>query len=292
MTIQMSHRKISSRPKTDLRRRRRARMYALRHARMTRAIGVSAILAGVAAPAVIAEAAPRPSAHKSALVRPRSLCPNNLWAYDLKTGVQLGSLLPGSKITSANATLSQAVVQLDYHPTKRIRCTQANIVVEYQGLPSGWTVDIGDSSTNDGYGGGTPGTTLACAEAQVTSAALLSTVQAYRDCVPPVAPDTTSPPAGPLPLVPIPLLSLTPLSLRDGALKFVVRDRFLSVGQPYATTAPVPSKFPHSFHIPDNGFSGSGVLPDGYKIYAAFNRVINGTYRSGTGARRVMITLQ
>lgn len=210
------------------------------------------------------------------------ICPSNFWAMDLKTGQQLGALLPGSFIQpgTQNNTLGQVVVQLDLKPIFPIKCTQANIVVEYEGTPSNWTVDIGDSPTNNGFAGGVPGTTGACAEVQV----LNSTLTAYKDCLP-IGP---LPGALPLPLLPNP----NPLSLKDGALKFVVKDQYLSVGQPFAT--PAVADLPHSFHIPDT----IGPLPDGSKIYAAFNRVILGVgtvvdqNRIGTGARRVMITLQ
>ncbi|MGH3683675.1 MAG: hypothetical protein ACRDRU_15745 [Pseudonocardiaceae bacterium] len=204
-------------------------------------------------------------------------CPKNFWAMDLITGQKLGALLPGSFIQPAteNNALGQVVVQLDLKPTVPITCKQANIVVEYEGTPSNWTVDIGDSSTNDGYAGGVPGTTRACAEVQV----LGNTVSAYKDCLP-IGP---LPGALPLPLLPNP----NPLSLKDGALKFVVKDQYLSVGQPFAT--PAAADLPHSFHVPDT----IGPLPDGSKIYAAFNRVIFGPgARVGTGARRIMITLQ
>lgn len=239
-------------------------------------LGISAILIGSIITTASADPQPPPDPKPPIgppIQKPIPIpipCPKNFWAMDLKTGQTLGALTPGSALVpgTVNTSLGQAVVGLDFKPG----CTQANIVVEYEGTPAGWTVNIGDSPTNNGYGGGVPGTTEACAEVQV----LGSTVSAYKYCPLPAF-------AGPLPLIPNP----NPLSLKDGALKFVVRDKYLSVGQPFATPAAVD--LPQSFHIPDT----LGPNADGSKIYAAFNRVVFGPgNRVGTGARRVMITLQ
>jgi hypothetical protein len=200
---------------------------------------------------------------------PPPTCPANLWTLDLNTGAQTGALLPGSGIISTGPGITRRVVGLDLRPTALIQCTKANIVVEYEGIPTDWTVNIGDSPTNNGFGGGASGTTLSCAEVQVVNNA----VSAFKHCPPPAS-------GGALPLLPNP----NPLSLKDGSLKFVVQNNYLSVGQPFASATSA-----ESFHIPDT----LGPNPDGSKIYAAFNRVISGPGdRIGTGVRRVMITLE
>lgn len=138
---------------------------------------------------------------------------------------------------------------------------KANIVVEYEGQPSDWTVDIGDSPTNDGYGGDA-GTTVNEAEVQVVnnSLGLYSREQ----------------PTGPV------LLETDTFNLKDGALKFVVSNGALTWGQP--SKARVDSNL---FAIPDT------TSTDGSSIYAAFNSVVSQRAdRVGHGARRVMITLQ
>lgn len=203
------------------------------------------------------------------------LCSRNFWSMDLKTGRQTGAL-PSGTVLEQDLSKSQAVVQLDLNPGAPARkCTQANIVVEYEGTPTGWTVNIGDSRTNNGFGGGSGPSGIACAEVQVRNspfpAGPTSLLNAYEDCRT----------ATPLSLSP----SVSPLTLTDGALKFVVRDNYLSVGQPFANSAGTGK----SFHIPDTAFPA----PDGSKIYAAFNRVISGPGdRVGTGVRRIMITMQ
>jgi len=139
---------------------------------------------------------------------------------------------------------------------------KANFVVEYEGQPSGWTVDIGDSPTNNGYGGDA-GTTVNSAELQL----LNNTMTAYSRALSPG--------------VVIPLGSRT-FDLQYGAVKFSVSNGALSSGQPYS--AIVDSRL---FSFPDSIGSDSSF------IYAAFNSVISPTAgRDGHGARRVMITLQ
>lgn len=238
---------------------------------LTLALVTSAVFAGLAAtPASALQPGPGPGGQGPG--PGSSACPKNFWAYDLKTGQQIGSLVQGSFImpgTQITGLPSQAVVQLDFKPNKPgIECKQANIVVEYEGTPSGWTVDIGDSITNNGWGGGSGSPGKACAEVQV----LNSIVTHYRDCKGSAV----------LPLAPA--LVPNPLSLQDGALKFVVKNDYVSVGQPFAKSTGTGK----SFHIPDVGLPD----PDGSKIFAAFNRVISDPNRKGTGVRRVMITME
>ncbi|MGH3937156.1 MAG: hypothetical protein ACRDTG_00755 [Pseudonocardiaceae bacterium] len=203
-----------------------------------------------------------------------TVCSQNFWAVDLKTGTKIGTLPVGSSI--GPITNGQAVVTLDLNPLPGIKCKRANIVVEYEGVPTAWTVDIGDSPSNDGFGGGgQPNLTDSCAEVQV----LNSTVSAFKDCGPGNA--------APLPLSPA--LAPAPLALKDSSLKFVVEDGYLSVGQPFANASST-----QSFHLPDTTPVGVGTS-DGSKIYAAFNRVISldrDANRVGQGVRRVMITLE
>jgi len=182
-----------------------------------------------------------------------TVCPPNFWAVDLKTGTKVGSLPTGSSI--GPITNGRAVATLNLNPLPGIKCKRANIVVEYEGTPTAWTVNIGDSPSNDGFGGGGQSNpTASCAEVQVFN----SVVSAFKDCGPGNA--------AALPLSPA--LVPSPLSLKDSALKFVVEDRYLSVGQPFASASSS-----QSFHLPDTTPVGVGTS-DGSKIYAAFNRVI------------------
>jgi len=152
-------------------------------------------------------------------------------------------------------------------------CRQANIVVEYEGQPSGWTAHTADSPTSDGFGGD-GGTTINNAEVQIVD----ETMAVYSA-------DT---------LAGAPQLLRQDLSLTDSAIKFVVRNQFLSWGQAYGFLQspdniiqnPAP---PHGllFAIPDT------ASMDGSRIYLGLNRVVLGPgTRIGSGARRAIITLQ
>jgi hypothetical protein len=140
-------------------------------------------------------------------------------------------------------------------------CRRANIVVEYEGQPVGWTVNLGDSPSNDGYGGDY-GTTPNNAELQVLGNILT------------VYSSATSPSN-------LQVLEVDTLSLRDGSLKFVVGNQYLTWGQPFHQ---VPGA-PKLFALPD--------AVDGSRIYLGINHVVLAQRnRTGTGARRVMISFQ
>ena len=174
-------------------------------------------------------------------------CPSNFFALDVTAPAPIAT----SPFVQASGTGPRRRVVIDFKPSLGMKCSQASIVVEYEGLPTLWSVNIGDSATNDGHGGGGIG---ACAEVlgrrhHGRCEQALRRTDVGRDG------DGAAAQPG-------------PLSLRDGALKFVVRDQYLSVGQPYAT--PAAADLPKSFHLPDT----FGPSPDGYKIYAGFNGVI------------------
>ena len=144
-------------------------------------------------------------------------------------------------------------------------CTQANVVVEYEGLPVGWTVNLGDSVSNDGFAGDAGTNAPDNAELWVLnedlSVANGSSIAAAIDN--PLVKDH--------------------LALTDGALKFVVRNEFVSWGQPYNSVQTPASK--NLFAIPGTG--------DGRTIYLGLNQVITGRFdRRGCGARRVLVTFK
>ncbi len=151
-------------------------------------------------------------------------------------------------------------------------CTQANIVVEYEGTPQGWSTNLGDSPTNDGFGGDS-GTTTHSAELWILNENLS------------LAPANVLASFGlgiDNPLV------TQHLALTDGSLKFVVKNQFVSWGNPYSLVQEPATK--NLFAIPDT----TVPLADQRAIYLGLNRVISGqpTDRIGCGARRVMITFQ
>ena len=142
-------------------------------------------------------------------------------------------------------------------------CRQANVVVEYEGLPKGWTVNLGDSPTNDGFAGDS-GSTDFEAEVWILEENLS------------LAPADRLAPLG----IDNPLVQQH-LSLTDGALKLVVKDQFVSWGQPYSLVQEPATKNLFSFSDPANPRT----------IYLGLNRVITGRPdRRGCGARRVLIS--
>lgn len=204
-------------------------------------------------------------------------CPTGQFYLDLKTCTTAGltgvSFLPGGACQALNpvpsgcapAVWKEAAIQIDIPAA----CRQANVVVEWEGLPNGFTVNLGDSSTNDAFAGGAGGSTLNCAEAWV----LGENLSVATNCIQP-----------PAILNPV---ATAHLSLTDAAIKFVVRDQFLSWGNPYTFLNMAPSK--QLFAIPDT----VGPNADGRKIYLGLNRVITGrTDRNGCGARRVLVSYQ
>ena len=140
----------------------------------------------------------------------------------------------------------------------------AYIVVEFQDTPSAWTVDIGDSPTDNGYGGGSDSDKAA--EVQVVD----QTLSVFDDNT------------GVYGQVDNLLTQLD--SLKDGSLKFVVTDQLLTIGQPWSRLWTPVTKL--LFTLPD---SNEAACP--YCIHAAFNHVIDkSTGRKGCGARSVTIS--
>lgn len=203
-------------------------------------------------------------------------CPTGVLSLDLKTGISVPSL-PTGNIGFANGTVS-AVPATAACPASAgwkmaalkivipTGCTQANVVVEYEGLPSAWTVNLGDSPTNDGYAGDA-GTTTNDAEVWVLNEDIALANSG-------AAPDN--------PLV------FQNLALTDGALKFVVKNQYVSWGQPFSRTTAPASK--NLFAIPDT--DPSVPAADKRAIYLGLNRVISGTHRTGCGARRAFISFK
>lgn len=143
-------------------------------------------------------------------------------------------------------------------------CTQVNVDVEYEGLPSAWTVDLADSPTDNGYGGDS-GSTPHNAELQIVDENL-SLINGSGNAA----------------LIDNPLVTAH-MALTDGVLKFVVKDQFVSWGNPYTSVQTPASK---------NLFSFSDTA-DPRTIYLGLNRVVlSNSGRTGCGARRALITFK
>lgn len=209
----------------------------------------------------------------------RAACPAGYFALDLKTGEQVNSGLapyitfnPGGALAPVPAAAGcpgwrMAALRVVI-PGAPNACTQANIVVEYEELPKAWTLNIGDSATNDGHAGGAAGTTRNNAELWVLGEDLA------------LANGGNTPSVINNPQV------VQHLGLKNGAVKFVVKNQFVSWGEPYGFAQAPSTK--NLFAIPDTASNG-----DGRAIYVGLNRVIRGPgSRTGCGARRVLITFQ
>jgi hypothetical protein len=186
------------------------------------------------------------------------------WVLDLVTGASstpkpaaITITTPPTALTGAYAGWMRAGLKINLGDKYK----QVNFVVEYEGTPEGYSLNIGDSPTNDGWSGDAG--SASCAELQVGA----QTLRVYGKAYAPGHCHT---------------YGTQNYVLQDGSLKVVVRDKFVSVGQPY-----MPMQDEELYQLPDVG------RPDGFNIYAAFNSVV--TQRSdrfGKGLRRVMITLQ
>lgn len=142
-------------------------------------------------------------------------------------------------------------------------CSKAVVWVQFEGPSSGWTLNVGDSPTNNGFGGDA-GTTARNAELQI----LDDVLSVYSSATDPLNLDR---------------LAFQHLGVTDGALNVVVADQSLSWGQPYTLLS--SPNVPRLFAIPDVG-------GDGRSFYVGLNRVVANTSRVGCGARRVLITFE
>lgn len=157
-----------------------------------------------------------------------------------------------------------AVVQVNVPP----ECSGVTVLVEYAGVPEGFSVNIGDSETNDGFAGDAGSLPIGQnAEVQV----LQENLSVYSAASAP----------------PVDTLAVQHLALQDGSLKFVVKDQSLSWGQPYSVLS-TPS-LQKLFFLPASGGNRT--------VYVGLNRVVspvNGqnTYRNGCGARHALMFIQ
>ncbi|HEY4590717.1 MAG TPA: hypothetical protein VII86_15930 [Thermoanaerobaculia bacterium] len=215
----------------------------------------------------------------------QAACPAGFALLDLKTGTLTNNLssyvsyhtFPGvisgapAPVPAAGCSGWKMAAFKIVIPGAPNTCTQANIVVEYEGTPKLWSTNLGDSATNDGFAGDA-GTTNHEAELWILDENLS------------LAPADTLSTFGlgiDNPLV------MQHLSLTDSSLKFVVKNQFVSWGQPYTLVQEPATQ--NLFAIPDTTVAAA----DQRAIYLGLNRVITGRLdRTGCGARRVMITFQ
>jgi hypothetical protein len=190
-----------------------------------------------------------------------------------------------SKLSNADVDLWwESVVRINLDPAGGCSC--AVFVVTFEERPSGFTVDIGDSPTNDGWGGDA-GTTRWSAEANVEG----DTVSIFSD--------STGRKVDKLLTLRLPALAGRTLSLKVCDESFSAELEKLP-SEPQSLVADMSFlTFQHLFALGGQAISGD---PDGprvvdYNLYAAFNRVIHvrggspAKGRTGKGVKRAEIYL-
>ena len=139
-------------------------------------------------------------------------------------------------------------------------CTGLEVITEFGGSPEGHLLNIGDSITNDGFGG----------DAGSFPPGQNAEVHLFENRLD-VFNAATAPP--------VDTLASARFQLNDGALKLVVADQFVSWSQPYTALA-TPS-LEELFFLEAN--------PDNRTLYVAVNRVVGGPHRTGCGVRHVLM---
>jgi hypothetical protein len=198
-----------------------------------------------------------------------AVCPSAPFYIDLKSGaagtinganpqVTLASPVTASTVAGC-AGWKEAVLKINL-----AGCTKATLWGEWEGVPKDWTLNIGDSPTNDGFAGDA-GTTANDAELWILQESMSIA-------------DNGAAPNNPI--------YKQDLSLTDSSLKFVVKNQFISWGQPYGFLQTPSTK--QLFAFPD-----LSTPAEGSNFYAGLNRVIAGPgTRRGCGLRRMLVILQ
>lgn len=164
---------------------------------------------------------------------------------------------------------NEMVVQVDIPK----ECTSATVTVGYEGplmtfpWPGNWTLNIGDSPTNNGWAGDA-GTTPHNAELWINNQRLELANASFN----PLNIDS--------PLV------ANDLQIDDGGMQFLVKDQFVSWGHPHQFSQSATRQ--QLFAIPDTTQD-----KDQSSIYVGLNRVIFGPGgRTGCGLRTAVIAFQ
>ncbi len=143
-------------------------------------------------------------------------------------------------------------------------CHGVEVWLDYASEPHDWTLNIGDSATNNGYGGDA-GTLPAGQNAEVQILNQQLTVYSAADN-----------PAD------VDAIVSESLALTQGALRFEVGDQSLAWGQPL--TALETPDLHRLFFLPS-----TPVAPENRDIYIGLNRTIASPGRDGCGLRRAMV---
>ena len=198
--------------------------------------------------------------------------------FNLKTGT---GRTPSPQITVVTPTIDsdldgffETVLKVNLDPASGY--TTMILLADYDGVPTGFTLNIGDSASNNG-GGGDAATQQRDAELQVQDEAL----SVYTN-------DLGGTPAAAT------RMAQSLVRLNDGGLKVTVADKFVCWGNAYSElnfkTAPPTADLLYALSgQPDS------EGPVNYDVYVGLNRVIFGAPangRIGAGLARVYIRLE
>lgn len=197
-----------------------------------------------------------------------AVCPTAPFYIDLKSGV-FGTINGANAQVAISGLVASPVAGCAGWKEAVLKvnlagCTRATLLADWEGVPKDWTLNIGDSPTNDGFAGDA-GTTANDAELWILQESM-------------AVADNGAAPNNPI--------YKQDLSLTDSSLKFVVKNQFISWGQPYGFLQTPSTK--QLFAFPD-----SSNAAEGSNFYVGLNRVISGPgTRRGCGLRRMLVVLQ
>ena len=157
----------------------------------------------------------------------------------------------------------KTVIRVDLPPG----CQRVVVWLDYVGTPAGWTLNIGDSETNNGYGGDS-GSLPAGQNAEVQVLGELLTV--YNAADNPQDVET---------------LLQQHLALTEGALRFTVSDQRLTIGQP--TTILETPDLERLFFLPSNPTPAENRV-----FWVGLNRTIASTDRDGCGVSKALVMFE
>ncbi|XHL94962.1 MAG: DUF4347 domain-containing protein [Microcoleus anatoxicus] len=200
--------------------------------------------------------------------QPSTLSP---YKIDLKTGAITGQPNPFISLVNTPADSNadswlEAVAKINFDGNVK----KAKFIVEYDKAPSGWTVNLGDSASNDGYGGDS-GDQSRDAEVQIVNGSMAVFGNDYN-----------TPPGGELPPGNVPNF------VSNGSrIELEVSNEQLAWDNKNGLKNSLNSPYLYAL----NGQADNGG-PVNSEIYAGFNRVISGPFdRIGSGASKVTILL-
>jgi hypothetical protein len=162
---------------------------------------------------------------------------------------------------------NKVVICISLDP-RTTRFTEATFNIEYKKKAVGWTVNIGDSISNNGFAGDGADQSND-AEMQILDQVL----SVYGS-------DYTAPDARLL------LKSLPVVEGKRASIKLTIKNQFLSCGY-NGQTSELSSQYLYALK---GQRDDEGAV--NYEIYAAFNRTIGSSDRNGSGVRKITVELK